>query len=248
MMLNEQTLEKLMDLHLRDMAKAFRAQMQDNTLKDMPFADRFGLLVDVQWAQRKSKRIATLKKKATLKFPYACMEDVDYSAERKLNRELLLELSQCKYIRDKRNILIMGAAGAGKTYLSNALGTAACRLLHKVKYIRMPELLVDMNIARGDGSYRDLMAFYKKVQLLILDEWMHQPISETQAGDVFEIVESRHQESSTIFVAQSEPAGWHRQIGSGVIADAILDRIVYNSYEIMLGGDVNMRERMGLRP
>jgi len=71
---------------------------------------------------------------------------------------------------------------------------------------------------------------------------MHQPISETQAGDVFEIVESRYQESSTIFVAQSEPAGWHHQIGSGVIADAILDRIVYNSYEIMLNGDVNMRK------
>jgi DNA replication protein DnaC len=246
-MLNEQTIEKLMELRLRDMAKAFRAQIQDNTLKEMPFEDRFGLLVDAQWAERKSNRIATLKKKATFKFPHACMEDVDYSSNRKLNRELLLELSQCKYIRDKRNILIMGAAGAGKTYLSNALGVAACRQLYKVKYVRMPELLVDMNIARGDGSYKDLMASYKKLQLLILDEWMHQSISETQAGDVFEIVESRYQESSTIFVAQSEPAGWHRQIGNGVIADAILDRIVYNSYEIMLNGDINMRERMGLR-
>ncbi len=163
------------------------------------------------------------------------------------DRELLLELSQCKYIRDKRNILIMGAAGAGKTYLSNSLGAAACKQLYKVKYIRMPELLVDMDIARGDGSYKDLMAGYKKIRLLVLDEWMHQPITETQAGYVFEIVESRYQEASTIFVAQSEPAGWYRQIENGVIADAILDRIVYNSYEIMLGSDVNMRERMGLR-
>lgn len=246
-MLNGQTVEKLMDLRLRDMAKAFRAQIQDNTPREMSFEDRFGLLVDAQWEQRKSNRIATLKKNAMFKFPHACMEDVDYSAARKLNRELLLELSQCKYIRDKHNILIMGAAGAGKTYLSNALGIAACRQLYKVKYIRMPELLVDMNIARGDGSYKELMASYKKLQLLILDEWMHQPIPETQAGDIFEIVESRYQESSTIFVAQSEPAGWHRQLGNGVIADAILDRIVYNSYEIMINGDVNMRERMALR-
>ncbi len=104
-----------------------------------------------------------------------------------------------------------------------------------------------MDIARGDGSYKDLMAGYKKIRLLVLDEWMHQPITETQAGYVFEIVESRYQEASTIFVAQSEPAGWYRQIENGVIADAILDRIVYNSYEIMLGSDVNMRERMGLR-
>ena len=76
-MLNEQTIEKLMDLHLRDMAKAFRTQMQDNTLKDMSFENRFGLLVDTQWSQRKSNRIATIKKKATFKFPHACMEDVD---------------------------------------------------------------------------------------------------------------------------------------------------------------------------
>ena len=246
-MLNEQTIEKLMDLHLRDMAKAFRLQMQDNTLKDMSFENRFGLLVDTQWSQRKSNRIATIKKKATFKFPHACMEDVDYSADRKLSRELLLELSQCKYIRDKRNILIMGAAGAGKTYLSNALGVSACKQLYKVKYARMPELLVDMSIARGDGSYKELMAYYKKFQVLILDEWMHQPISEMQASDVFEIVESRYQETSTIFVAQSQPVGWHQQIGNGVIADAILDRIVYNSYEIMLDGDVNMREHMSLK-
>lgn len=246
-MLNEQTIQKLMEMHLREMARAFRSQTQDASLNEMSFEDRFGLLVDAQWLHRKSNRIALLKKKATFKFPQACMEDVDYSPNRKLKREMLLELSQCKYIRDKRNILIMGAAGAGKTYLSNALGVAACRQLYKVKYIRLPELLVEMNIARGDGTFKSLTAAYKKLDLLILDEWMHQPITEMQTSDVFEIVESRYEESSTIFVAQSEPAGWHMQINNGVIADAILDRIVYNSYEIMLNGDVNMRERMGLK-
>jgi DNA replication protein DnaC len=246
-MLNEQTIEKLMDMQLREMAKAFRDQRQDSALQAMSFEDRFGLLVDAQWSQRKSKRIENLMRKATFKFPHACMEDMDFSPERLLNRDMILELSQCKYVRDKRNVLIMGAAGAGKTFLSNALGTSACRQLYKVKYIRLPELLVDMSIARGDGSYKILVGNYKKVQLLILDEWMHQPVTESQAGDVFEIIESRYQDSSTVFVAQSEPAGWHRQIGSGVIADAIVDRIVYNSYEITMNGEVNMREKTGLK-
>lgn len=246
-MLHEQTIEKLMDLGMRELAKAFRSQMQDNTLNSMSFEDRFGLLVDAQWSQRTSKRISSLIQKADFKFPQACMEGLDFTAERKLNRDLLLELSQCKYIRDKHNILIMGAAGAGKTYLSNALGVSACKKLFKVKYIRLPELLVDLSIARGDGSYKELLTQYKKVKLLILDEWMHKPVNETQASDIFEIIESRYQVSSTIFVAQSEPAGWYQQIGSGVIADAILDRIVYNSYEVALNGEVNMRERLKLK-
>lgn len=247
-MLNEQTIEQLMNLGLRDMAREFRGQMQDSTLKDMPFEDRFGLLVDKQWSQRKNNRIAALRKKATFKFPYACMENLDFSPERKLNRDLLLELAQGKYIRDKRNIVIMGPAGAGKTFLANALGVAACRQLYKVKYIRLPELLVDMQIALDSGEYKELMTCYRKHHLLILDEWMHQGISSSQAGNIFEIAEARYQESSTIFVAQSEPDGWYRQIDNGVIADAILDRIVHNSYEIMFGDEVNMRERMKLKP
>ena len=215
-MLNEQTIEKLMDLHLRDMAKAFRTQMQDNTLKDMSFEDRFGLLVDAQWAQRKSNRIAILKKKAAFKFPHACMEDVDYSANRKLNRELLLELSQCKYIRDKRNILIMGAAGSGKTYLS--MPRRCCLQLYSEIH-PYAGTLVDMNIARGDGGYKNLMVSYK-ASSSILDEWMHQPISETQAGDVLKSSSQIQNPPPSLW--RSRGRGWHRQIGNGVIADATL--------------------------
>ena len=246
-MVNEQTIEKLMSMGLREMAKEFRAQMQDNAIKDMSFNDRFGFLVENQWQHRRNNRINNLHKHAGFKFPQATMEAVDYDPSRALNRDLMLELSQGKYIRDKRNILIMGPAGAGKTFLSNALGVAACRRLYKVLYIRMPELLVDIQIAAGDGSYKAVLESFCKPDVLILDEWMHQSISSEQAGSIFEIVESRHMEASTIFVAQSKPAGWYGQINSKVLADAILDRIINNCYEIEISDKVNMRERMGFR-
>jgi DNA replication protein DnaC len=89
-------------------------------------------------------------------------------------------------------------------------------------------------------------AAYKKYQLLIFDEWLLSPLTEGQTADLFEITESRYGEASTVFIAQSAPAGWYQMIGESRIADAILDRIVHNSHQIIIEGDVSMRERMGL--
>ena len=245
-MLNEQTIDKLTELRLRSMVRAFREQIADTAVSGLSFEDRFGLIVDRQWSDRKSTHIARLIKSATFKFSGACVENIEYHADRKLNKELILQLATGKYIKAKHNIIVMGAAGAGKTYMGCALGISACRQLCKVKYIRLPELLEDLHIARGEGTYKKVLKNYRKYELLIFDEWLLSPLTELQTNDLFEIIESRYGESSTAFIAQSAPAGWYQMIGESRIADAILDRIVHNSYEIVIEGDLSMRERTGL--
>jgi len=245
-MLNEQTLEKLAGLRLRSMAKAFREQLGDPSAAALSFEDRFGLIVDRQWSDRKNAHIARLIKSATFKFPGACVENIEYHADRKLNKEQIAMLASGKYISNKNNIIVMGASGAGKSYIGCALGISACRQLIKTKYIRLPELLEDLHIARGEGTYKKTLAAYKKYQLLIFDEWLLSPLTDGQTADLFEIIESRYGECSTIFVAQAATRGWYQMIGESRIADAILDRVVHNSHEILIEGDISMRERIGL--
>lgn len=200
------TMNKLYEMKLRSMAEAFRNQIQDQALAGLSFEERFGLIVDSEWAKRKNNRLARLIRNADLSENSACIENVEYAADRKLDKTQISSLATCNYIQEKHNIIILGAAGAGKSYLGCAFGVAACRNFFAAKYIRLPELLNDLALARGEGTY-------KKISLLVLDEWLLIPLSSLEARDLLEIVEARHKRASTIFISQFAPQGWHSKIG-----------------------------------
>ena len=245
-MINETTINKLNELRLSAMAGAYRQQLQENSMDALSFSDRFGLLVDHEWDTRKNNRLKRLIHRADFPISGACMEDIEYRADRKLNKEQLLHLATGSYITDKRNIIILGATGAGKTYLSCALGMSACRHSFVVKYIRLPDLLDELSVARGEGIFRKVMHSYKKIDLLILDEWLLTPLSTSESRDLLEIIESRYLRCSTIFSSQFDVSGWHIKIPEATLSEAVLDRIVHNSYSVIIGGEESMRKRRGI--
>lgn len=246
-MVNEATMDKLREMQLDTLAEAFRKQESDPAFSQLSFSERLGLLVDAEWSMRKSRRLTRLIRGAQLHFPNACVEDIEYREDRNLDKGLITKLSTCAYIQDKHNIIILGASGAGKTYMACSFGIAACKNFLRVKYVRLPDLLNDIIVARNVGTYKKLMQQYKRVDLLILDEWLLHKLKEPEARDLLEIVEARHQKGSTIFLSQFAPAGWHTKIGESTLADAILDRIVHDSYEIFIDGKDSMRKHKGLK-
>lgn len=135
--------------------------LEDAGMNELGFEEQFSLLVDAVWGTRKSNLLARLRKKAGYAIPGACIEDISYSADRQLDKAQILRLASCSYIQNANNVIILGATGAGKTYLSCALGNDAKRNYYETKYSRLSDLLVEIALSRSDGTYHDVMKKYK---------------------------------------------------------------------------------------
>jgi len=243
-MLAHPTLEKLHAMKLFGMAKALDEQRTLREVADIPFEDRLGLLVDREMVERENRYLKLRLQKARLR-QNACVEDIDYRHPRGLDKALMLKLAGCHWIRDHHNLIITGPTGAGKTYLACALGHKACRERYTARYVRLPRLLEELGVGRGDGRYAKLLDAFARLDLLVLDDWGIAPLADEQRRDLLEIIEDRHGRKSTLVVSQIPVEKWHGAIGNPTIADAILDRLVHNAYRIALKGD-SMRKKKAI--
>lgn len=254
-MTNESTINKLIEMRLTTMADSFRIQKDDPAMRDIPFEDRFGMLVDVEYQSRKNNRLKRLIRKAEFEQADASIAAIDYHSGRKLNKALIERLATCEYITEYRNIFITGATGSGKTYMACAFGMEACKRFYTVKYVRLPDLLLDLQAARDEGNFKTVLKKYTNPLLLILDEWLLLRLTEDEAKNLFELIHKRRKHTSTIFCSQFRENEWYQQIcgGESTLADAIMDRITYDSYKINIESadptkDLSMREVYGLDP
>ena len=162
-MTTQSTTDKLIEMRLTAMSDAFRNQQNDPQMKNVCFEDRFSMLVDIEYSSRKNNRLKRLVHGACFDQPEASIMDINYTSGRRLNRSLIGNLAVCEYITEHRNIFITGATGSGKTYMACALGIEACKQYYKTMYIRLPDLLLDLEMARDDGTYRKVMASKRQI-------------------------------------------------------------------------------------
>jgi DNA replication protein DnaC len=242
-MLLHPLMEKLSELKLVGMARALEEQIRNPEIESLCFTDRLGLLVDHESVERENRRMKSRLKAARLR-EAAAVEDIDYRHPRGLDKALMLKLAACAFVREHLNVFITGPTGAGKTYLSCALGNKACREGFSVSYVRLPRLLENLGIGRGDGRYAKILDAFARMELLILDDWAIAPLTDEQRRDLFEILEDRYGRKSTIVVSQLPVEKWHDALGEPTLADAILDRLLHNGYKIALKGE-SLRKKKG---
>ena len=236
-MLNQHTLQLLTQLKLDGMARAFEEQSGQTSLASLSFEERFGLLVDREFTHRDTKRVDRLLKQAKLKVAGACVEDIDYRAGRSLDKRLMASLSTCDWIRHGHSVLITGATGCGKTWIACALAQQACRQGFSVLYVRLPRLFEELRIAHGDGSFTRKLAALARTDVLLLDDWGVNPLTQPERADLLEILDDRVATRSTIITSQLPVEHWHEYLADPTLADAILDRIVHQSHKLKLKGE-----------
>jgi DNA replication protein DnaC len=242
-MLTEEHFELFTRYRITAMGEKLREIIDDAAFDKMSFEEKIEAMINAEIDARRGRKVERLCKKAGFKQKDACVEEIIYLEGRTLNKDRIIRLSKCEWIDEHDNLLILSSSGGGKSYLAQALGNAACRDGRSVLYRRLADLVRDLDIARTNGNYYELMDTVSCVQLLILDDFFTTPIAERGILDLFEIIEAREGVLSTLFASQIDPAEWYLRIEAEVIADSILNRIVKRARVVDIEGP-NMREYM----
>lgn len=240
-MLRQPLIDQLQSLRLRGMAAALEHQTRTPDVASLSFDDRLGLLVQHEIAERASQRLHQRLRWARLA-QSACLEDLDLKSPRGIDRTTLAKATSLSWIKERLNLLITGPTGVGKSFLACALAHAACRADHSVRYYRIPRLVEDLARAGAESRKSSFFRSLAKADVIVLDDFALTPLSDQSRRDLLEILDDRYDQKSTVITSQLPLEQWHTYLGDPTLADAILDRLIHNSYRLVLGGD-SMRKR-----
>ncbi len=237
MVMHQQTLDQLAELKLIGFKQALMLQQQTPSYMHMAFEERLAHLIDAEAVFRNNNRIKRYLRVAKLKYKNTFLQDIEYTASRNLDRSMVATLAKNQWIKQGQNIIVTGATGTGKTYIACALAQNAIVCGYTALYVRIPKLLSEIKLARADGSYLSWLKKISKKKVLILDDFGVSPMDTRDAQELLEIIEERVGLGSIIVTSQLPVEHWYDYMDNGTIADAVLDRLVHNSYRLNLKGE-----------
>lgn len=232
----QQTLEQLKALKLSGFVEAWQEQHTQPTFHDLSFDERFALLVDKEYCRRQQQRLQRRLKQAQL-FIGAAIADVDFDVPRGLKKAQFLEWAQGQWLIQHLNLILVGPTGTGKTFLSCVLADHLCKQGYSVRYLKTAELVTELKLAKADGSFPRLRKRLAGFDLIILDEWLRDPLPKEDAREILDFLDDRYRRNSCLFATQFPVNQWYQQIQEPTLADAILDRIVHDSLRLALKGE-----------
>jgi len=231
----------MQSLRLPGMRAAYEGIITTKNLHSIGNDELLNLLLQAEWDERENSKANRRLQNAKFRM-HASMEEIDFIAQRGLDKTRLLRFTDCSFLKHAENILITGQTGVGKSYIASALGHLACQQGYKVNYFIAQKLFATLRMSRADESYLRQVKRLEKQDLLIIDDFGMQPLDEMSRMMLLEIIEDRHQKSSTIIASQLPVEKWYDVIGESTVADAILDRLVHTSHRIELSGE-SMRKK-----
>lgn len=229
-------------MKLYGMQRSFKHAMENQSLAALTPDELVSMLVESEWDDRQNRSLERGVKNARFRYK-ATLEAVEYNPERMLDKNQILRLAECEFIKRSENVLITGSTGTGKSFLACALGNQACSLGYKVLYANATRLLMQLKMGKADGSAMKEMAKIEKQDMLILDDFGIQPLDAQSRMLLMEIIEDRHGKRSTLFTSQLPVQAWYEVIGDETLADAILDRVVHDAHRLELRGESLRRKR-----
>jgi DNA replication protein DnaC len=223
-------------MKLLGMLRSYQSMLSNRMHDDLTHDEEIDTLVQSEWEDRENKKINWHLRRARFRYP-ASIEEIDFTARRGLDKNQMLRLAEGTFLEKRENILITGATGVGKSYLSSALGHQSCQLGYRTLYFNTQKLFTRLKMLKADGSYIREISRIEKHDLLILDNFGLAPMDNVARMILLEIIEDRHNRKSTIISSQLPVAKWYEIIGESTIADAILDRMVHSAHRIELKGE-----------
>lgn len=234
--MNQETLDKMRQMRLLGMYNAFKISMESFKTESMTTDQFVAWLVSNEWDDRCNRMIERLIKQASFRYK-ASLEEVDYSQERGLERNLLERLAELSFVKESRDLFITGSSGTGKSYIATALGYRACQKGMKVLYANTARLMGQLKMAKAKGTILQELKKIERADLLVLDDFGIQPFDAGGRMNLMDIVEDRYGKKSTLLTSRVPVKDWYDIIGEKTIADAVLDRIVHQAIRIELHGD-----------